>query len=246
MINHATLIGRSHRLRQQNCHDYAISGAPASGCAFGLVLDGCGGKYHVGTAVYPSHNEVGAKLLGKFIASSLSHTLQTDPTIQPDALLSALYAQSRDFLARLVTLYPNHDPSLRSHLIMTRLLCTIVGFVKTPDTAVFFWRGDGFLVVDGTITQLDSGNRPDYLAYDLLAETENGRFQSQSIPGSAHWLAAATDGWSNTLLPDCAEPRPGLALQRWLNLQGQQRGQFEDDGAVAIWWQAGQSETRIV
>ena len=83
MINHATLIGRSHRLRQQNCHDYAISGAPAPGCAFGLVLDGCGSKYHAGTAVYPSHNEVGAKLLGKFIASSLSHTLQTDPAIQP-------------------------------------------------------------------------------------------------------------------------------------------------------------------
>ncbi|MGB4868807.1 MAG: protein phosphatase 2C domain-containing protein, partial [Candidatus Promineifilaceae bacterium] len=138
MINHATLIGRSHRLRQQNCHDYAISGTPAPGCAFGLVLDGCGSKYHAGTAVYPSHNEVGAKLLGKFIASSHSHTLQTDPAIQPDALLPALYAQSRDFLARLVTLYPNHDPTLRSHLIMTRLLCTIVGFVKTPDTAVFF------------------------------------------------------------------------------------------------------------
>jgi hypothetical protein len=31
-------------------------------------------------------------------------------------------------------------------------------------------------------------------------------------------------------------PQPTLALQRWLNLRAKERGQFEDDGAIAIFW----------
>ena len=236
ITNHASLIGRSHRLMQQNGHDFAISGAPAPGCAFGLVLDGCGGKYRTDTAVYPAHNEVGAKLLGKFLAAALGRALAGETAVKPDALLASLHQQSLDFLAGLVALFPGSDTALRRQLIMTHLLCTVVGFIKMPDTAVFFWRGDGYLVVDGAVTRLDSGNQPDYLAYDLLDEGANGRFQTESIPPNAEWLAAATDGWSEALLPDCAPPRPHLALQRWLNQQGQQRNQFDDDGAIAIWW----------
>lgn len=236
ITNHASLIGRSHRLWQQNGHDFAISGAPAPDCAFGLVLDGCGSKYYTDSAVFPAHNEVGAKLLGKFLAAALSRALAGETAVKPDTLLALLHQQSLDFLAGLVTLFPGDDPVLRRQLIMTHLLCTVVGFVKAPDTAVFFWRGDGFLVVDGAITCLDSGNQPDYLAYDLLGEGANGRFQTQSVPANAQWLATATDGWTETLLPDCAPPRPDFALQRWLNQQGQQRSQFDDDGAIAIWW----------
>ena len=54
-------------------------------------------------------------------------------------------------------------------------------------------------------------------------------------PEQLRWLAVATDGWRAELLEQLAEPRPALALQRWLNVQSQQRGQFDDDGAVAIW-----------
>lgn len=236
MNNHATLIGRSHRLWQQNGQDFALSGAPAPGRAFGLVLDGCGSPYREETAVYPTHNEVGAKLLGKFLAATLSRTLQNDTAVTIDTLIADLYHQALDFLAGLVTLFPGDDPSLRRRLVMTHLLCTVVGFVKMADTAVFFWRGDGFLVVDGQVTCLDSGNQPDYLAYDLLAAPENGRFHTQFIPATAQWIAAASDGWTAPLLAACAPPRPHLALQRWLNQQGQQRSQFDDDGAIAAWW----------
>jgi len=241
LVNHATLIGRAHRLLQHNGQDFAISGAPAPGCAFGLVLDGCGSKYRPDTAVYPSHNEVGAKLLGKFMAAALSRALQADTAVTPTALLPTLYDQSLDFLTGLVALFPNEDLALRRQLIMTHLLCTVVGFVKIEDTAVFFWRGDGFLAVDETITLLDSGNQPDYLAYDMLEGRRDGRFHTQIIPPTARWLAVASDGWQEPLLAACAPPRPGLALQRWLNQQGQQRGHFEDDGSVAIWWQAARS-----
>ena len=241
MVNHATLIGRAHRLRQENGQDFAVSGAPAPGCAFGLVLDGCGSKYRTDTAVHPSHNEVGAHLLGRFIATALQRALSGGTAVSPADLLANLYDQSRAFLLSLTALYPA-DEAARQQFIMTHLLCTVVGFVKMGDTAVFFWRGDGFLAVDGAITPLDSGNQPDYLAYDVLDGREDGRFHTQSIPPAAHWIAVASDGWTESLLAACAPPRPNLALQRWLNQQGQQRGQFEDDGSVALWWQAARSD----
>jgi hypothetical protein len=50
------------------------------------------------------------------------------------------------------------------------------------------------------------------------------------------WLAVATDGWRPDLLTQLAKPRPSLHLQRWLNRQARQAGNFEDDGAVAVWW----------
>ena len=62
MLNDAAIIGRTHRLTHQNCHDAAYTGAPQPGYAFGLVLDGCGSKYRKGGQASSSHNEVGAKL----------------------------------------------------------------------------------------------------------------------------------------------------------------------------------------
>ncbi|MCA9947656.1 MAG: hypothetical protein KC449_29450, partial [Anaerolineales bacterium] len=98
--------------------------------------------------------------------------------------------------------------------------------------------GDGFLVADGTVCQLESGNQPDYLAYQLL-QPDSGQtnFQLAFVPQpeNLRWLAVATDGWSANLLCQLDEPRSALTLQRWLNVQTQQRGQFDDDGAVAIW-----------
>ncbi len=58
-------------------------------------------------------------------------------------------------------------------------------------------------------------------------------------PAQLRWLAVATDGWSAGLLGQLEEPRSALTLQRWLNVQSQQRGQFDDDGAVAIWHEGG-------
>jgi hypothetical protein len=101
------------------------------------------------------------------------------------------------------------------------------------ETAVFFWSGDGYLCHNGEITQLDSHNEPDYLAYHL--DAPNGRFQTLTIKNPT-WLAVASDGWTADLLTQLSTPHSSLALQRWLNKQAKERGKFEDDGAIAIWW----------
>lgn len=243
MISHATVLGRAHRLMQHNCQDFAATAMPAPHIAIGLVGDGCGSKF-VGngrppTNTHPSHNEIGANLLGQFALDFLSGKLSSLP--QPacpntlEAILADLHLASLSFLHHLVAHFPEQT---RRQFVATRLLATLVGFVHTPETAVFFWQGDGFLVVDGNVCQLESDNQPDYLAYQLLyPKPHQTNFQLAFVPQpeQIRWLAVATDGWSANLLGQLGQPRPSLTLQRWLNVQTQQRGQFDDDGAVAVW-----------
>ena len=235
ILSQATMIGRTHRLMRYNCHDFAISGTPAPNHSFGLVLDGCGSKYRQGKQVTPAHSEVGAKLLGQFMAAYLKHHLpQAD-----DTLLSNLYKASLTFLGKLQALFPFANEEDNRRFLASHLLCTVVGFVITPTTAVFFWRGDGHLCHNGTVITLETNNQPDYLAYQLLSNSTNGRLQTQILSrDDVQWLAVATDGWHSDLLPELAIPRPTLALQRWVNVVSKQNGRFEDDGAIVTWHQS--------
>ncbi len=239
-LSHAQTIGRSHRIMQQNCHDFVQTGTPDSGkppptSAFGLVLDGCGSKHRDEDGATPSHNEIGAKLLGQFIANYLHRSL-------PDSQLTneffeRLYAHSIGFYQSLLHSY-SFDDAGRRRFIGTNLLCTILGFVVVEDTAVFFHRGDGYLLHDNEIIHLDNDNQPDYLAYDLDGQNglpTNVGINTHTIHNPTR-LAVATDGWTAELLTQLDHPQPSLTLQRWLNIQAKQRGNFEDDGAIAIWW----------
>ena len=243
MISHATVLGRAHRLMQHNGQDFAATASPTPDLAIGLVCDGCGSKFVGNGRSIPSHNEVGANLLGQFALEFLSERLPAlPPPIGPaalEALLADLHLAALTFLHHLTAHFPQ---AKRREFVATRLLTTLVGFVRVPETAVFFWQGDGFLVADGAICPLNSHNQPDYLAYQLLQpQPQQTNFQLAFVPQPAQlrWLAVATDGWSAGLLGQLEEPRSALTLQRWLNVQSQQRGQFDDDGAVAIWHEGG-------
>jgi hypothetical protein len=240
MISQATIIGRSHRLMQQNCHDFAITGTPAPDCAFGLVLDGCGSKHRDEWGTTPSHNEVGAKLLGQFTAVYLNAHLPHTPLT--DTFFEELYEACLTFLHDLAHLVPHPNNTGRRRFIATHLLCTMVGFVVQGDTAVFFWSGDGYVCHNGQVHELDSRNQPDYLAYELGRGAEEQRsrgdgFLTRTVPvENMTRLAVASDGWTADLITQLETPQPTLALQRWLNLRAKERGQFEDDGAIAIFW----------
>lgn len=238
MLTHATLIGRQHRLVQLNGQDFALSDKLPHGGCFGLVLDGCGSKWRApGETALSSSNEVGAKLLGTFAAATLPQLTLTTPL--PD-LPHTLAQHCLAFLHRFVHSIPFSGEADLIRFVHTQLLCTLVGFVHTPAAAIFFWMGDGYLLHNETVIYLERGNQPDYLAYRLL----HGRghhtplIHSHTLTNPAHLncLAVATDGWSEPLLHEvAAAPHSPLSLQRWLNQKAQQRGNFEDDGAIALW-----------
>jgi hypothetical protein len=237
-VSHAVATGRHHRLMRQNCQDMADSAQPRPGYAFGLVLDGCGGKWRPAATApgrrpaLPSHNEVGAKLLAAFAGRRLGHWLAA--AVEPD--LDTLYADCVTFLQQITGLVAPTAVE-RQQFVATHLLCTLLGFLMTPTGATFFWSGDGYLVHNGQVTTLAADNRPDYLAYRLL-DGQHGRFQSQRLPDQAtiEWLAVASDGWRADQLAALPPARSSLALQRWLNCQAQQRGHADDDAAIAALW----------
>jgi hypothetical protein len=243
MISHAITLGRAHRLMQHNCQDFAASATPTPNIAIGLVCDGCGSKFQGNGRSHSSHNEIGANLLGQFAADYLVGKLASLPTPPTagalETVLADLHLASLSFLHHLVAHFPE---DMRRKFIATRLLTTLVGFIHTPETAVFFWQGDGFLVADGRICTLDSNNQPNYLAYQLLQyDPSQTNFHLAFVPQpeQLNWLAIASDGWQADLLTQLDQPRSTLALRRWLNVQAQQRGQFDDDGAVAAWYKEG-------
>lgn len=247
MILTGSIIGRSHRLMQQNCQDFAIGASLSSTISYGLVLDGCGSKYRDGTGTYPSHNEVGANLLGQYAAAFLSKRLtavRQSSTIDNNQLVNdvlvQLYGACATYLDCFVTLHPFPNKHERKRFIATCLLSTLVGFVVTAETAVCFWSGDGYLGINDAVIPLDCNNRPDYLAYQLLPGGDNGRFHLLTIRdrSALNTLAVATDGWQPQHLRALNEPANSLALQRWINIQARERGSFEDDGAIAIYYKS--------
>ncbi len=246
-LTFARIHGRFHRTMHQNSQDYAIAAVPAPNIAFGLVLDGCGSKYR-DTAVHPSHNETGAALLGSFITAYLqSHLAKPDCSLA--LTLAGMETAAASFLHHITNTIPFPHAADRTRFIATHLLTTIVGFVVTPETAVCFWAGDGYLRINDTIIPLHSNNQPEYLAYTLLPASSrqaNHKFAQLTIHKrqTLHTLAAATDGWTTDLLQTLPPVTSNLQLQRWLNIQARHRPNFEDDGAVAL-WQAGQDEREI-
>lgn len=233
---HAHIIGRQHRLIHHNGQDYAISGSCGVGGNFGLVLDGCGSKWRTPeTGAISSGSEVGARLLGNFAAAAIPQLALTTPL--PD-LPHALSLACVRFLQQVTMGIPFANEVDRGRFIHTHLLCTLLGFVRTDAAALFFWLGDGYLLHNDTLHCLESDNRPDYLAYRLLHEPKQSFINQLLLPESADMtcLAVATDGWRDDLLREvAAAPHTSLTLPRWLNQQAQQRGNFEDDGALAMW-----------
>lgn len=254
MQSSATRIGRTHRLLGQNCHDFSFVGEPEPGFCFGLVLDGCGSKHRAAGFSAPSHNEVGAKLLGAFAANFLHQQIpsRSEGARSLAPLLEDLHQGSMTFLHGFLSSIPFADQEARIRFAATHLLSTVVGYVMTPESATFFWSGDGYFCLNGQITKLNSDNRPHYLAYQLFSDgalsggQERG-FQMAPISCASEtiWLAVATDGWNSDLLRRLEVPRPGLSLQRWLNSQARRRGQFEDDAAVATWYREPDVQTEL-
>lgn len=254
MISQATINGRSHRLMQQNSHDFAISGSATPGYAFGLVLDGCGSKYADGT---PSHNEVGAKLLGQFAATWIDKQITANskpPIADKESLAEALkhlHQACVTFLQTISQTIPWSRQTDAMRFVSTHLLTTLLGFVITPEAACLFWQGDGYLIHNDNLITLDSNNRPNYLGYCVLANRERGGDEALNAQRSTcdsfytrfldrttlQWLAVATDGWQTAQLAQLSEPRSSLQLQRWLNVQSREPGKFEDDGSVVVWWE---------
>ena len=189
-----------------------------------VVTDGCSSQ--------PT-SEVGAKLGAQFICNWVLREAEhgVDAGLASRALDALV-----DWLGR--TIADVGQAELERSFLFT-FLCA----VTTPSRALVFGVGDGVVVHDSTVLQLDSGpaNAPDYAAYAVLQRPRVA--VKVHFEGTAARLIIATDGLGEAL---AAEPQAlgqlfadgaftnPAAVQRRLNLLCAQCKVADDLTLVAL------------
>lgn len=193
VVGAGTVAGRQHRLSGSNAQDaFAWRSTPRWTAA--VVCDGCSGG---------AHSEVGAQLGAPIFLSALGVQLDAaSPGRAPgEQDLIACLERARQatvaHLRRLARAMGAH----RERSLVDYFLFTVVGVVVAESRTLIFSRGDGLYALNGEVVIQPPfpGNRPPYLADDLLAPPEHAatpRWQFQvSLPTTeVRSVLIASDG----------------------------------------------------
>lgn len=183
-----SIPGREH-LRTGRDNQDAHSFARAGGALIGIVCDGCGSMPFSG---------LGAHLGSRLLLRSLTSQLAEDPHRPREDLLKLAQTFLLDELRSLaIRLTPAGSPWEATAL--RRFLFTIVGFVIRPEETTLFACGDGVVSINGDAAELGPfpGNRPPYLAYQLLEsapDTPDLSPLTSRPTGEIQSLLVGTDG----------------------------------------------------
>ena len=168
-----TVAGRDHRRgvpknRQDDfCitrRDYCITAVIADGCSSGGLA-----SRHQQLVTSTGSSEVGASLAVRLLSHALQKHANMDPDLEAEVVLEKA---RRELLANLQLLAVSMGPSM-SEVVDRYFLFTMVGVLLTPEYGTFFGLGDGLVIVNGEVTQLepDSDNRPIYLGYAITGSS---------------------------------------------------------------------------
>jgi serine/threonine protein phosphatase PrpC len=183
-IADANMIGKSHQRLMYNNQD-AFDWKEKEGILVGVVCDGCGSH---------SHSEVGAKLGAKFITTYLINNYST-----PGFSIAKLQAALEVFITKTARELSSDTTDAWRKVIEDYFLFTIVGFIIDENGTTFFYQGDGSILYNNEWIDLSTNNRPEYLAYNLLRESENLSFKSFHKSSPITNLLIATDGVQDIL-----------------------------------------------
>lgn len=221
VVGAGTVLGRQHQLSGRNAQD-AFAWRSAPGWTAAIVCDGCSGG---------AHSEVGAQLGAPIFLHALGAQLDAggaNPVNGGEDLLAGLERARRATVAQLRRLARVMGPN-RERALVDYFLFTVVGVAITESQTLIFSRGDGVYALNGEVVVQPPfpGNRPPYLADDLLSPPEHAatprwqfqvsvptsevtsvliasdgaaRFASlvgQSIPGSREPIAPLSQFWEN-------------------------------------------------
>ncbi len=220
----ASRVGREHlRVGKNNQDGFSLRAEGRRAVA--VVTDGCGSQ---------AHSEVGALLGAQFLAGHLWRAPLTSELAEGATLALG------DFLSRLVS---EVGGASTAEVLERHFLFTFLAAVKEGPRAMVFGVGDGAVIVDGVLRQLDPGpdNAPAYCAYRL---TGQGDPRPQlHFEGDAAVVAVMTDGFDGLLRQDservtglfegASEWRNPLTLQRRLNVLSDTE-RVSDDATLVV------------
>lgn len=160
-----TIIGREHQRLGKNNQD-AFHTLTHEDYAIAVVCDGCGSGLH---------SEVGATIGAKLIVETIAQKLK-DGLDQPyfwDNLRLELLSQIKT-IVNILTQEKNI-----TEFIYNYCLFTLVGVIITPLKTVIFAIGDGIILVNNQLTEIEkfANNAPPYLAYGLCNYPELSQFK---------------------------------------------------------------------
>ncbi len=174
---------RKGELHPVFCEDFFISQEINQKYYLAAVMDGCssGRDAHFSSA-----------LIGKILLK-ISHILVYDDT-------RPLEKGTRDLAKLILQSLFKELKEARNHLMLDtlELLSTLIMMLYNDDTqeAFVISIGDGFVMINGEIHEIDQDNRPDYLAYHLGEDFEEWYAHQQHIffVDRPEEIALSTDG----------------------------------------------------
>ncbi len=233
-IFRASTIGSEHiRLRKNNQDGILFGRAEIRNkeCLFGVICDGC---------TEGLNNEVGAKLLSRFICGEIPLILSAKEPIEE--VPNILFERCLDYLGSIaattiVGTYENF-----ASFVKECLLCTILGFLIYEEKVLIFNAGDGIIVINDSIRRIEMGNKPPYISYNLLnkQELEDLNKVPQSFEASItsletiEKLAICSDGFREEFVSQLFGHDKEISLQRALNKLSFFKSAFTDDCSVIV------------
>jgi serine/threonine protein phosphatase PrpC len=229
----ASIIGREHQRLWKNNQDglsWDELSIGAQEYLFGVISDGCGQGLE---------SEVGAKLLADFAANQIPFLLRYQ--IPLPQLPQTLYWQSVNYLSNL-TNQTITNPEKKIQFVQNNLLATLLGVIMDQSMTIVFSVGDGLIIVNDQIEQINQDNQPFYLAYHLISpemfEVPKPLVQQLNIrifsTGDLKRLAVASDGLEKELVNRIWSHPTNISLQRELKRLSRQEQKLTDDCSVIV------------
>jgi len=181
VVGGGTQAPRFHQFSNINNQD-AANIAIGRDYFIGIVCDGCASTHE--DLENDSSNEVGAKLLSYVFTQRLLRALENGTrfccsSCFEKALLGEVSADLSSFLSSFCK-----NEQERELFTFNFLLCTVLGFVVTPENYIVFHAGDGVIGVNNCIHLLED-DEGYYIGNDLIksfrSETVNGHLLGNNL-----------------------------------------------------------------
>lgn len=153
-LNCASIIGRDHELSKKNRQDFTHSFISTE-CIVGTVCDGCGES---------KYSEVGASLMSLMIVNYLRHFQTCLFHESFKKRLEEEFACCFKAIERAVYI-DYSQTSEKVGFVKDFLLSTCLFCVLLEDKIVVGNCGDGVIIIDDKINNIDQSGKPEYIAY---------------------------------------------------------------------------------
>lgn len=215
------IIGRYHLMRRENYQD-AIRSTETDRYIIGVVCDGCGSG---------DFSEVGSNLLSGWMLDSLVMYIKSNLNLEN------MIQSSIDRTVNKIHLLTNISYNIesdRQKFVENHMLATILGVVidKKTNTGLAFSIGDGTIVIDDYIHEINQNNAPMYLSY--VALNQPYKVEYYPIESGFERVGLLTDGVEIDRLDKLFNTNKSVKLQRFLNQASEYDQAFFDDATCFL------------